>query len=162
MKRSDLYIRIITAVLFIAVLSYIGVYIYNAVLTTYVTTPALSYTVEQAFHARGYIVRSETVLTDTGNTVLPIVNEGEKVASGQEIAVEYMSREALEIASEIRTLNLKIAQLKLSGDAEAAETASLNSVGALSAAVGVKSVNAEPFLVIVIADRLSASMVVVV
>ena len=135
MKRSDFYIRVITAVLFIAVLCYIGVYIYRAVLSTYETTTAIRYTVEQTFPTQGYIVRSETVLDDSGFVVLPIVNEGEKVASGQAIAVEYMSSSALETASEIRALRLMIAQLEMSGDAAAAEASRLESVMNLAKAV---------------------------
>ena len=135
MKRSDLYIRIITAVLFIAVVCYIGVYIYNATLNTFETTTAISYTVEQTYPAMGYIVRSETVLTDAGLVVLPIIGEGEKVASGQAIAVEYMSSAALETASEIRSLRLMIAQLEASGGTASAEAARLKSVMELSRAV---------------------------
>ena len=135
MKRSDFYIRLTTAVLFLAVVCYIGVYVYNALVNTYVTTQALSYTIERTFRAQGYIVRTETALADAGATVLPIVNEGEKVASGQAIAVEYLSREALETASEIRSLRLIIAQLESSGGAAAAEATSLESVMELSKAV---------------------------
>ena len=134
MKKSDLYIRITTAVLFIAVIAYIGVYVYNAVMKTYETTPALSYTVEQSFHTQGYIVRTERVLTDVGSAVMPIVGEGEKVASGQAIAVEYTSRDAIEMASEIRALKLMIAQLESAGNPGAAEAANLKSILELSAA----------------------------
>ena len=135
MKRSDLYIRIMTAVLLVAVLSYIGVYIYNAVSSTLATTTAIHYTVEQTISTQGYIVRTETVLTDVGIVVLPIVGEGEKVASGQAIAIEYLSGEALETASEIRSLRMMIAQIETSVGVEAAEAARLESVMGLSRAI---------------------------
>lgn len=124
MKRSDFYLRVVTAVLFLAVASYIGVYIYNAVISTYVTTPAISYSIEETLSTQGYIVRSETVIKDAGSTVLPTVREGEKVASGQAIAIEYLNREALETASEIRTLKLNIEQL------ETTDKSAANAVGA--------------------------------
>lgn len=133
MKRSDLFIKIITAVLFLAVISYIGVYIYKAMINTYVTTPAINYSVEESRGAQGYIVRSETVLTDTSTAVLPIVDDGEKVASGRAVAVEYTSREALEAAGELRSLRLKIAQIEESGGS--AESICFDSVLALSTAV---------------------------
>ena len=114
-RRGDLYIKIITAVLFVAVVSYIGVYVYNALINTYVTTPALSYSIEESCRVEGYIIRAESVIDETGSAILPIVGEGEKVASGQAIAVEYMSREALETASELRALKLRIAQLETPG-----------------------------------------------
>jgi len=97
------------------------------------TTVALSYSVEETFTAQGYIVRSETVITDSGNAVLPVVREGEKVASGQAVAVEYMNNEALETASEIRALKLRIEKLETPG--VVAEATRLESVMALSAAV---------------------------
>ena len=134
MKRSDFYIRIITVVLFLAVASYIGVYIYNAALNTYVTTPAVYYSLEKTISSYGYVVRTETVLTDTGTAVLPVVGEGEKVASGQVVAIEYTNNEALETASELRALKIKIAQLEASDD-NSPDAASIESLMALSAAV---------------------------
>ena len=133
MKRTDFYMKVITAVLFLAVACYIGVYVYRAAMNTYVTTPAISYSVDEMFSAHGYIVRTETVLEDTSAAVLPIVADGEKVASGQAVAVEYTSSSALETASEIRALRLRIAQLEAPG--ASAESVCLNSVLALSAAV---------------------------
>jgi len=132
-KRSDFYIRLTTAVLFLAVIAYIGVNIYNAAINTYVTTAAMNFSIEETLSARGYIVRTETVIPETGDAVLPIVNEGEKVASGQAVAVEYMNRGALEIAGELRSLRMRIA--KLESPKTIAETARLESVLALSSAV---------------------------
>ena len=135
MRRSDFYIKLITAVLFIAVVFVIGAHIYNAALNTYETIPAIRYTVEQTFPAQGYIVRSEFALAQSGRVILPIVGEGEKVASGQAVAIEYMSSEAIEIASEIRELRLIIAQLERSSSSVSTETARLDSVMELSKAV---------------------------
>ena len=134
MKRSDLYIRIITAVLFLAVASYIGVYIYNATISTFVTTAAVSFSVEETIPANGYIVRTETALEDAGATILPIVGDGEKVASGQAIAVEYLSRGALETASQLRALKMRIAHIESSDD-DAAEAARAACITELSQAV---------------------------
>ena len=135
MKRTDFYIKLTTAVFFIAVLCYLGVYVFKAMLITYETTPAITYTIEQTIPTQGFIVRSESVLVDSGRVVLPIVSEGEKVASGQSVAVEYMSQEALETASEVRTLRLMIAQLETTGGEAAVEAARLESVMDLSKAV---------------------------
>jgi len=110
MKRSDFFIRLTTGVLFLAVACYIGFYIYNAVVNPYTVTPAVSYTIEETLPTQGFIVRTEFVLTNTGAAVLPVVSDGEKVASGQAVAVEYPNADALEVAGELRTLRLKIAQ----------------------------------------------------
>ena len=119
MKRSDFFIKLTTAVLFLAVASYIGVSIYSSLMRIYVTTPALSYSIEETFDAQGYIIRTETVVRDIGDAIVPTVKEGEKVASGQAIAVEYMNREALETASEIRELRMKVAKLESPGEVAA-------------------------------------------
>ena len=133
MKRSDFFIRLTTAVLFLAVASYIGVSIYNAVINTYVTITAASFTVEETFSAQGYLVRNETVITDGGDAVLPVVSEGEKVGTGQTVAVEYLSRDALETASELHELRLRVAKLEATG--EIVESTRRESVLALSRAV---------------------------
>jgi len=133
MKRSDFFIRLTTGVLFLAVACYIGVYAYNAVVNAYETTDAVRYSIEETLPAQGFIVRTETILTEGGSAVLPIVSEGEKVASGQVIAVEYLSNDALELASEIRSLRLKIAQMdSFRGNSD---SAGLGAVLELSAAV---------------------------
>jgi len=115
MKRSDRYIRLTTGVLFLAVASYIGVYLYNSIVNTYTTTTAFIYSIEETLDAHGFVVRTETVLAETGDAASPVVNEGEKVAVGQAVAVEYTSREALETAGEIRALRMQIAQLEAAG-----------------------------------------------
>ena len=133
MKRSDFFIRLTTGLLFLAVACYIGVYLYNAIVNTYETTPAIRYSIEETLPAVGFIVRTESVLTDGGSAVLPIVSEGEKVASGQTIAIEYLSRDALELASEIRSLRLKINQLESIRDNS--DAAGFRAILDLSAAV---------------------------
>ena len=125
--------KVITAVLFLAVVCYIGVYVYNALINTYVTIPAMSYSIEESCRAQGYIVRTETILGDTGSAATPIVADGEKIASGQAVAVEYSSSEALETAGELRALRLRIAQLEAPGGS--VTSVCLDNVMALSAAV---------------------------
>ena len=133
MKRSDFFIRLTTGLIFLAVACYIGVYLYRAFINTYVTREAISYAVEETLSAQGFIVRTETVLTEGGTNALPIVGDGEKIAAGQAVAVEYLSISALETASEIRSLRLKIAQLESMRNA--GDDASFNAVLDLSAAV---------------------------
>jgi len=114
MKRSDFFIRLTTGVIFLAVAFYVGVSLYNAVVNTFVTTSALNYTIEETLTARGYIVRTEMVVTDYGISVLPTAGEGERVAAGQAIAVEYTTPAALEAASELHSLRMMLSQLESS------------------------------------------------
>jgi len=133
MKRSDFFIRLTTGVLFLAVACYIGIYLYNALVNAYETTEAIRYSIEETLPAQGFIVRTEVILTDSSDAVLPIVGEGEKVAAGQVFAVEYLSHDALELASEIRSLRLKIAQMEsVRGNTD---SAGFNAILMLSSAV---------------------------
>ena len=135
MKRSDFYIKLTTGVLFVAVVCFIGASVIDAMMNPYETTTAIRYTVEQTFPAQGYIVRTESVLPQSDRMILPIVGEGEKVALGQAVAVEYLSSGAIEIASEIRELRLLIAQLEKTSALGSSEAARLETVMELSKAV---------------------------
>ena len=115
MKRSDFFIRLTTGVLFLAVAAYVVVSLYNRFINVFETAEAFNYTIEETLPSRGYIVRTETVLTETGVTIHPVVNEGERVASGQVVAVEFFNQEAVAIADEMRTLRHKIAQAGIQG-----------------------------------------------
>ena len=141
MKRSDFFIKLTTALLFIAVTSYVGISLYNSARNILVTAPAINYVIEETFPADGYIVRSETIMAELSESTLPIVGEGERVASGQVFAVEYLSREALETASEIRAIRLRIAQIEASEKNVSAETAAQMSVLDLSRAIHSGNLN---------------------
>jgi len=134
MRRSNLFIKLIAVVVFIAVASYIGFYAFNAMQNVFVTMPAVSYTIEETSPARGFVVRSETVLPGGGEMIMPVVGEGVRVRAGGAVAVEYAGRQALETASEIYALRLQIAQLERLADGDA-EAMSLASVVDLSRAV---------------------------
>ena len=110
MKRSDFFIRLTTGVLFLAVATYVAVFLYNTFLNVFETTEAFIYTIEETLPSQGYIIRTETVLNEVGITIHPTVRDGERVASGQVVAVEYFTTEAIAIANEIRTLRLQLEQ----------------------------------------------------
>jgi hypothetical protein len=108
MLRSDFVMKLMSAVLFVAIAAYIGLYIVNAADKKLVTTPAVRYTVRDSGSTEGFIIRSETLLEGTAGTVTLLAGEGEKVAAGQAVAVYYEGETALERASEIRALQLEI------------------------------------------------------
>ena len=135
MKRSDFYLRLTTAVVFLALVSYIGIYAYNVSQKSYLTAPAISYTLEETVSAEGYIVRVETVVPGEREAVLPLVPDGVRAASGEAVAVEYTSREALAMAGEIRELRLRLEQTETNSDGRGSAPAARESVIALSKAV---------------------------
>ncbi|MCL2221418.1 MAG: hypothetical protein FWC13_10215 [Oscillospiraceae bacterium] len=133
MKRSDFFIRLTTAVLFLAVATYIGVYLYSAITNTFVTEAAIRYSIEETLPVEGFIIRTETVLYDAGTSVLPVVGEGERVGVGQAVAIEFMTAQALETASEIRSLNMQITQLE--SNRNVTDSEHMETIRELSAAV---------------------------
>jgi hypothetical protein len=108
MLRSDFVMKLMSAVLFVAIAAYIGLYIFKAADKQLATTPAIRYTLEESGSAEGYIVREETLLAGTPDTVTLLTAEGKKVGAGQTIAVYYEGETALARASEIRALQLEI------------------------------------------------------
>lgn len=108
MLRSDFVMKLMSVVLLIAIAVYIGLYVFNVAGNPLKTTMAKRFTVEESCSAEGYIVRNEKLLTGDGKSVTLLAAEGEKIASGQAIAVSYEDKEALERASEIRALSLQI------------------------------------------------------
>ncbi len=104
--------KLMSVVLFIAIAAYIGLYIYKSSNQAYTTAPAMYRVVEDSAEARGYIVRNESILDGRDGALTLMADEGEKVASGQVVAVYYEGDRALEQASEIRRLQLLVQELE--------------------------------------------------
>jgi hypothetical protein len=144
MRRGDYFIRLVTAVLFLAVASYIGLYIYNAAKNPFQTVSAEAGEYSPSARARGYIIRSEQIMLGGGGAVTPAVGEGEKVAAGALVASGYSGQRAFAQADEVRALRLQIEQLESRGRSEAeaaagASTPALDAASALSLAVQMRA-----------------------
>ncbi len=118
MLRSDFVMKLMSVILFVAVAAYIGLYIYHSANDTLKTVPAVRYTIDESGVTEGYIVRNEVVLGGENGIVTLMADEGEKLGSGQAVAVYYEGETALELASEICTLQIQI------NEARAAQSAS--------------------------------------
>ena len=86
--------KIVSAVLAVAVSSFVIYYVYRQVIgisrDKLATENAVSITVENAINSTGYIFRSEKVLDGVPRgTVFPSVSDGERVGAGREIATIY-------------------------------------------------------------------------
>lgn len=119
MRRTDFLMKVMSGLLFVAIAVYIGVYLYNTAENPLKTTPAVRYTVEDSGSAEGYIVRDETVLPENSGAVSVLAAEGQKVASGQTLAVRYADAAALAHGSEVKALQLKISAAEADADASA-------------------------------------------
>lgn len=125
MKRTDTLMRLVSLLLFGALLCYLGVYIVRALKSDLRTAPAVYVTLAETASAPGLVVRNET-LVKSGEKYLSVVAEnGSVLAKGETVAVTYSSEAALSRAAQIKELERKKAYITavLSG-AETAESIS--------------------------------------
>jgi len=135
MQRSDLAIKLMSVVLFLAIAAYIGIYIYNKTEGKVVTAPVLAYSSEETGRAAGFVVRREQTLPRRAGTATVVVSEGEKVAKDQTLAVFYQGEDALEKASRIRALQLAVEEAEAANRARSTQQDAGRAVLALASAV---------------------------
>lgn len=109
MKRTDTVIKIAIALLFAAMLAYMGVYVLRALRDPLQTALAVETTIRRSGHAAGIVVREEQVLVNHRRHYSLVAEDGKKVAAGTVLAVAYDSALALERAGRMRELELEIA-----------------------------------------------------
>ena len=96
------------AVLFVAMLIYLGFYIFKSTQEGYVTAPAVVITVNESGQASGCVVREEQLVSSDKAYISISVDDGSEVARGGEVAIGVNSPEALESASRARELETEI------------------------------------------------------
>lgn len=142
MKRTDTFTKITAALLFAAIVAYIGVYIVRSVSNSVQTAPAVLSTIRETGSAAGIILRDELVIESDKKNIDITATEGERVAKGAVVAMAYGSDSALERANRIRELELEIQRaetilgsLSTAEDLTARDAAVRSAVLELSAAV---------------------------
>lgn len=142
MERTDTLTKIISLLLFFAMLAYMGVYLIRSAGAPIRTAPAVRATVTDSADANGIVVREETVITSSDTYVDCTAGDGQRVSAGTELAVAYSSEAALERANRIRELELEISRLKTllpdlatEDDLSARDSAVRSAILRLSAAV---------------------------
>ena len=106
MKRTDKLTKVVSLLLFGALLAYLGVYVVRAASDKLRTAPAVLVSLTENAVASGLIVREETLI-EKGDAFLRVVAEnGKLVSAGGTVAVVYSGEEALERAARIRELEL--------------------------------------------------------
>lgn len=74
------------------------------------TEPALEKTVSKAVTTDGFVVRDESYITaNAAGTLVPLVTDGHRVASGDSVAVVFNSEEAASAYADIQALEAEIA-----------------------------------------------------
>jgi putative membrane fusion protein len=159
MQRTDFLMKVISVVLLVAIAVYVGIDLYNRAENPLKTTLAVRYTAETSGETEGYIVRDESVLPGGGSAVTLLISEGDKVASGETIAVSYEGSSALELASEIRALQLQISAAEAdTGASDSAKTlGAADTVVSLANAVQHRKLDNLPALSLTVGDLIFTS-----
>lgn len=112
MKQGNKFLKIITVVLAVMVVSYILYNTIESASTGVATAQAVYYTASTGVYTEGFVVRQESVIPAGYDLVLPTKAEGEKVAAGEQVALSFRTTAALERQEEIQALENSIQQLE--------------------------------------------------
>lgn len=116
MKQGTLITKIIMLILFVGVALYLGVYAVRTLSDPLTTAIAYQDVLDDAVEVTGLVVREERVLSNGAAIMDVLPDEGERVASGETVAVLYQNSEALERERLLQTLELELEQLKYALD----------------------------------------------
>ena len=114
MKESTLVNKVIIGVICAAVILYFAVYLALGFKPDLVTTTAYAYSVDIGTEASALLVRDEQVISTTGQYVDILLDEGEKVSKGGQIALIHASQDSLDTRQTIQSLEAEIQQLEYS------------------------------------------------
>ena len=115
MRRGNLAFRVVTALFFIAVLAYIGVYLYNSIENPFTTTTAVSHTIYDSTDVEGILVRDEIPIRTEYETVYVAAQEAKRLSNNGIIAYTYSSQRDFDRAGEIRNIKAQIEYLESFG-----------------------------------------------
>ena len=107
MQRSNLVIKIVSAILFIAMLAYIGFSLverYTSGSAGQRSVLAVEQTVNESCSGEGLMFREEQVITGGGALCRVTAADGSKVGVGQPVAALYADENALEASREVESL----------------------------------------------------------
>ena len=107
MKRTNFVTRLVSILLFIALLSYLGVYLIRSMSKDIRTAPAVAVEIYDSITATGIIARQEQIITSNETYLSINADNGQMVASGGVVAMAYSNETALARAGQIRQLQLQ-------------------------------------------------------
>lgn len=98
MKKTNTLLNVVSGLVFLAMIVYLGLYIAQRILDPVQTALVVTATMSDSASMSGLVVREELLLQNDEEYIDVTVSEGEKVAAGQTVAVIYSSEAALERA----------------------------------------------------------------
>ena len=117
-----------------ALVLYLGVYMINRVRNPVQTALVVSASMTDSTTLSGLVLRDETVLTTEDEYVNVTVEDGEKIAAGQSVAVSFADEQSLERSNYLSVLEQEIADVE-EALSDTADTSSGNRDSAISSAV---------------------------
>lgn len=145
MKESTLATKVMIAILCLGVIAYLAASFIRDWEEPLVITRAYSYAQNVGMEAVGILVRSETVLPDSGGSYVDhILSEGEKASAGQAVALLYNDPSAPAARQTIRALEAEIDQLEyaLASGTQSTEASRLDAQ-VLSSITSLRSLTAQ-------------------
>ena len=113
MKPGKYAMRITMLVLFFGIVAYFGIYIYQSLNNIIELEEVHTSTAGDIAEVSGFLVRDEYVIDEAASSLMEVLlNEGEKVAYGGEVALIYSTEEAVERQQEIQSLEEELARLQ--------------------------------------------------
>jgi hypothetical protein len=114
LKKTDTILKVMSAIIFCAMVAYLSVYMVNRFLNPVQTALAVTATMSESSAMSGLVVRDELVIKSSEEYIDITVSDGEKVSAGQMVAVSYSSQEALDRAMRLRSLQKQIEEAESS------------------------------------------------
>ena len=111
MRSENAVIRLITILVFAAMLLYIIFALLSSALNPLKTEAVSATVIEDSVDISGYIVRDETVLSGDADHIIT-VSSGDKVSVDQTIAVKYDDEAAIERIAKMQELSNTLSQLE--------------------------------------------------
>ena len=104
MKQGTLITKIVMFILLGAVVLYLAISAVQSLTDPFSTTLAYQDVLDDSIELTGVVVREEQALSGGSGIMDILPDEGERVASGETVAVLYQSQEALDRKKKIQTL----------------------------------------------------------
>lgn len=122
MKQGTAVIRVVIAVAALAVLVYLGVYLWQGLSDPYQLVATYSYEMDDDASLSGVVIRTEQTIPGRAALAEVLPQEGERVSAGSAVARIYQDQSALLDHRQIRSLELELEQIRYAmgrGDAVA-------------------------------------------
>lgn len=111
MKQGTLITRVVILTLFLAVVAYLGFYVWQGLSEPYQLVATYTYAIDDAVTLDGVVVRQEAVIEGRSDLSEVLPQEGEKVAKGATVALVYSNAAAMQGRREAKELQLQLEQL---------------------------------------------------